>query len=535
MTTVARDPAPPPSGGTPSRTSDERELRRLARGSSLNLFGSLVAVVLNVVLPIIITRNYVQGQAGLFFQAAALFTILINVGTIGADTGVLRSLPRAVALDRRADLRRSMVVALVPALVFSLLVAGLVVVLAAPLADLVTDSDAAAAEFDDVLRVLALFLPVAVVYVVLVAASRGLGSVRPLVFVEKIGRNTAETVSAGTAAALGTSILLITVAWVAPYLAAILVISLWVGGRVRRMAAQAEAGSVPRPWGELAGEFWRFSAPRAVSRVFTIALQRFDVLVVAALRGPADAAVYAVATRFLVLGLMFVQAIQQVMAPRIASSLAVDDVGVAGKLYRTTTTWLTLVSWPIYLVVMLFAPLLLGIFGSSYERGSVAVVVLCAAMLVATVCGPVDSMLLMAGRSVQSLVNTGLALALNVGLDLLIVPWLGVTGAALGWAAAILLNNLLALWQVHRGTGLHPFGAGTRAAMLACVVSWFVVSGAVRLVTGPTLLGLLLAGLAGAACFALMTARRRDVLELAALASVAEPLTRRLPRARRKA
>ena len=110
MTTVARDPVPPARPGrTPERTSDERELRRLARGSTLNLVGSLVAVVLNLVLPVVITRSLVQGQAGLFFQAAALFTILLNVGTIGADTGVLRSLPRAVALplivgapDRRA-------------------------------------------------------------------------------------------------------------------------------------------------------------------------------------------------------------------------------------------------------------------------------------------------------------------------------------------------------------------------------------------------------------------------------------------------
>ncbi|MFC5178001.1 lipopolysaccharide biosynthesis protein [Nocardioides taihuensis] len=533
MTTVSRDPVPPvPPGGAPERSANDRELRRLARGSTLNLAGSFVTVVLNIVLPVIITRNYVQGEAGLFFQGAALFTILINVGTVGADTGVLRFLPRAVALDRRADLRRSLVIALAPAVVFSLLVGGLVLLLAGTLADLLTDTAAASDQFAGVLRVLALFLPVAVVYVVLIASSRGLGSVRPLVFVEKIGRNSAETVSAGTAATLGAPIILITVAWVAPYLAALLVIALWVAGRLRRMAALAADGAAPRPWREMTGEFWRFSAPRAVSRIFTIALQRFDVLLVAALRGPADAAVYAVATRFLVLGLMFVQAIQQVMAPRIASSLAVDDVGVAKTLYRTTTTWLTLVSWPIYLVVMLFAPLLLSIFGSSYERGSLAVVVLCAAMLVATVCGPVDSMLLMAGRSVQSLVNTGLALALNVSLDLVLVPWLGVSGAALGWAAAILLNNLLALWQVHRATGLHPFGPGTRSAMLICVVSWFLVVGAVRLVTGPTLVGLLVGGAAGAACFAVLAGRRRGVLELAALASVAEPLTRRLRRAR---
>ena len=51
-------------------------------------------------------------------------------------------------------------------------------------------------------------------------------------------------------------------------------------------------------------------------------------------------------------------------------------------------------------------------------------------MLVATACGPVDSMLLMGGRSVLSLINTGLALATNVALDLVLVPELGVRAAA---------------------------------------------------------------------------------------------------------
>ena len=226
---------------------------------------------------------------------------------------------------------------------------------------------------------------------------------------------------------------------------------------------------------------------------------------------------YAVATRFLVLGLMFVQAIQQVMAPRIASSLAVDDVGVAKTLYRTTTTWLTLVSWPIYLVVMLFAPLLLSIFGSSYERGVPAVVVLCAAMLVATVCGPVDSMLLMAGRSVpQPRQHRAGAHRQRRASTSCSCPWLGVTGAALGWAVAILLNNLLALWQVHRVTGLHPFGTGTRSAMLICVVSWGPSSRCGATGDGPTR-GLLSAAPWAPRASRVLAGRRRGVLELAAL------------------
>ena len=73
------------------------DLRSLARGSALNLAGSMVAAVLNLALPVIITRGLTREDAGVFFQVTALFTILVSVGTIGADTGVLRSLPRSIA------------------------------------------------------------------------------------------------------------------------------------------------------------------------------------------------------------------------------------------------------------------------------------------------------------------------------------------------------------------------------------------------------------------------------------------------------
>ena len=364
-------------------------------------------------------------------------------------------------------------------------------------------------------------MPVAVVYAITMSASRGLGSVRPLVLVEKIGRNLLETVSAGVAAAVTTSIALIVTAWVAPYAAMLIVVAVWVLRRTKRMLANsAERSADPTPWRPLASEFWRFSAPRAVSRVCTVALQRFDILVVAAIRGPADAAVYAAATRFLVLGLMFVQAIQQVMAPKISECLALGEDRRAEAIYRTTTTWLTLVSWPIYLQAMLFAPLLMSIFGPQFERGATAAVILCGAMLVATACGPVDSMLLMAGRSVLSLINTGLALATNVALDLVLVPELGVSGAALGWAAGIFVNNLLPLYEVNRFHRMHPLGPSTLTAMAISLVSFGIVAGVVRFVLGPDLVAFLVAGCLGTAVFLVLVRARFSVLQLEALGAV---------------
>jgi len=54
----------------------------------------------------------------------------------------------------------------------------------------------------------------------------------------------------------------------------------------------------------------------------------------------------------------------------------------------------------------------------------------------------------MAGRTSWTLINSIVALVVMVGVDLLLVPPLGVPGAGIGWAVAILTNNLLPLTQL---------------------------------------------------------------------------------------
>ena len=87
-------------------------------------------------------------------------------------------------------------------------------------------------------------------------------------------------------------------------------------------------------------------------------------------------------------------------------------------------------------------------------------------MLVATGCGMVDMVLAMAGRTSWNLVNVLVALAVTIGLDVLLIPRLGALGAAIGLACAMVANNLLPLIQVGRALGCTRSAPGTRAAAL---------------------------------------------------------------------
>lgn len=206
--------------------------------------------------------------------------------------------------------------------------------------------------------------------------------------------------------------------------------------------------------------------------VAQISMQRLDIVLVAALAGAAPAAVYAAATRFVVAGQMGSQAVTLAAQPRFAQQLAVDDHAGVRDLYRTSTAWLVLMTWPLYLVLAVFAVPVMGVFGREYRSGSGVIVLLAVALMVSSVLGMVEVVLAMAGRTLWTLTNTLIGLGCQVGLDIWLIPQHGVIGAAIGWSVAIVVRNVLALLQVRATLGLHPFGRATltAVALTTCTV-----------------------------------------------------------------
>jgi O-antigen/teichoic acid export membrane protein len=217
------------------------------------------------------------------------------------------------------------------------------------------------------------------------------------------------------------------------------------------------------------------------------------------------------------------QAVSQSVQPRLAEALATGEPAAAKRLYQVATGWLVLVTWPIILLVVTYAPVYLAVFGPGYRAGAPVVVVLACAMLVATGCGMVDMVLSMAGRTSANLVNVLIALGVTIGLDVLLIPRLGALGAAVGLACAVTVNNLLPLSQVYRSAALHPFGAGTLAAGALAVTCFGVLPRIVALLAGSGPAGMLIA-LAVAVPAYLGGARwLRGPLSLAAFAAHRKP------------
>lgn len=554
--------------GAKGRPGQER-LAEVARGGVINLVGAFVAAVATVGITVLVTRKFSRPVAGAFFTASSAFLIVESVAGLGANTGLVYFIARLRSLGEERRIPKILRAAVLPVLTVSALATVVMLLLAGPLAHVLDGhlgkGGASPAAVAGALRALALALPFAASLDAFLGASRGYREMRPTVVVDRIGRSVGQVLGVLVAAFLG-SAALIAPLWALPYVPAAVVAWLWLR-RIRRNPAPV--GPVPAdippalavllsmatpvlPYagehsgGQLASRrvmrrrlananprgFWRFTVPRAIANLASITLQRLDIVLVAVMRGPAEAAVYTAATRFLVAGQFGNMAISMAAQPRFTEFFATGDRQSANVVYQVTTAWLILLTWPLYLLAIVYGPQVLAIFGHSYRAGSVVMVILGFTMLFAMACGQVDVMLITAGRSSWSLINGLISTGVNIGVDLVLIPRYGIMGAAIGWSAAIVVSNLIPLAQLLAVFRLHPVGRGAIAAATLSALSFGVVPLFARAMLGTG--GL--ASAAGLACAlgVLLVGLwlLRDALQLSAMPGVSA-LQRALHRGRR--
>jgi O-antigen/teichoic acid export membrane protein len=292
---------------------------------------------------------------------------------------------------------------------------------------------------------------------------------------------------------------------------------------LHRRLSRATRDVAHLPWladRELRHRITSYSLPRAVSSGLEQSIVWIGILLVGIIAGSPAAGVYGTAARFVGAGVIVATALRVVVAPRFSALLGRGRGADVEQLYSVTARWILVFGSPVYVLLAVYAPTVLGWLGPGFSEGTSAMAILCLGSVVMLAAGNVQSLLLMSGGSGWAAVNKSIALAVNVGGTFALVPLIGIEGAAISWIAGMAIDTSLAAFQVRRATGiaLDPAAIVGVAALVALCVgapSWLVVL-LLGQGTSSLLLGMVLSGLA--LCLGCYLARRPlHVSELGAL------------------
>ncbi|GGQ55920.1 lipopolysaccharide biosynthesis protein [Couchioplanes azureus] len=483
------------------------EVRRSTRSGAIGLVGAAVNGAFGFVLTIVVVRAFGADGSGALFSVIGLVTIVGALCCLGADTALMWALPRR-RTGPDGDAARLLPPALLPTVGLALLVAAAGLAAAGPIAGaLLDDPDGAA-----LIRLAFAGVPVIVAATVLLAAVRATRAVSAYVAVQFLFVPIARPALMITAVAAGGGVLAGFGGWLLP-----LVVALLLAVVLAAKPLGVGAGAALRPAAGDWRTFWGFALPRAASVAIDASSMWVGVLLTGALATQAEAGVFAAVGRYALAGLLVMQGLRVAIAPQLSRLLGAGRRAEAAQVYRRTSLWIVVLSWPAYLMLAVFAPAFLALFGADFRSGATPLAVLAGAMLVNVGVGLVQTVLLMSGNSRGHLRATVTGLTLNVALCLVLIPRHGALGAAIAWSCGIVAENLLAAVLARRALGEALFGRTLVVPALAVTAATGAAAVIGTLVAGRGLPGLAVAlGVLAAGAAALLTDRRAR----AALASV---------------
>jgi O-antigen/teichoic acid export membrane protein len=463
------------------------ERGRGARSSLVGLAGAAVSGLFGFVLAVVLARGFGPAGSGAIFAAIGLLTVTAAICCLGADTGLVWALPRRLSGRTAVGAPGGLLtVALVPPMIISIFVAGAGWPAAGPLAEFFLP--AAGPVGARLILVALIAVPVTVAMTILLSAVRAARPITSYATVQFVLLPVGRPILVGAVALASGGVVAATAGWALPAVAAVVACLLLI----RRPLGLIDFGAL-RPAPGAWRPFWSFALPRAVSAAIDSGSMWVGVLLTAALASQADAGVFGGVGRYVLAGQLAMQGLRVAIAPQLSQLLGAGRDRDAAAVHRQATVWSILLCWPVYLLLAIFAPAFLALFGGGFVAGAGAMAILAGAMLVNVGLGTVQTVLLMSGRSRAHLVATAAGLACTVGFGLWWIPAGGLIGAAGAWAAGIVVENVVAAVAARAVIG--PAVLSREALAAAGIVTAVVGSagaGAVAL-GGRGLTGLLLA------------------------------------------
>lgn len=194
----------------------------------------------------------------------------------------------------------------------------------------------------------------------------------------------------------------------------------------------------------------RYSTPLLLTGMITTVMSWADTALLGYYMTDTEVGFYNVAIPTATLIMLPHQAIGSLGLSTLSELKERNEKAIQSSL-QVATYWVYALVFPTFLVLVFFSPQVLKVlWGSQYASAAAATSILAGGYLVNALVGRVGDLLGSEGHTDYILYNNIAAVTLNVGLNILLIPKYGITGAAVATAASTILTNILMFTEVWR-------------------------------------------------------------------------------------
>jgi O-antigen/teichoic acid export membrane protein len=453
------------------------------RGMSVALLGALLGGGLGFLFLVLMARMLGQSDFGLLVLAVNLLITVATLSIVGADFALIYYVASASDPGQK---RGAILTPIKLVIALNLTFALLVALLADPIANQILGEP----RFTNILRVLAIALPVVALSQMFSAALSGLEHARGEL-ARKVVEQSTRLVLAPIAVVLGLGVVGVAFGMVAAAaasaasVAVLLIRALPRGGRTVGLSTRAVLG---------------FSWPQAVANMARQGWVLANLVILAHFTNAATVALFGAAFAISRLPLLVYNAFAFRFSPTIARLWAAGSRETLSQTLQSITRWVAIFAVPLFGLAIAAPGPLLAVYGSNYREAAWALIILTVAALLNALAGPVERALIMSGHVRLEMASNVIAASILIGLALVLTPRYGLTGAAVSALIYTVILNVLKSYFVWRTLRMHTFSLSLLGPLAAGFVAALLVALLARLTAlgdslpGVVALGLVLAG-----------------------------------------
>jgi len=447
----------------------QSDLSKLAKNAGISGIGEVVFKILGYITTIIITRTVGPAVFGVFNLA----NTIISTAKIFSSAGLGQGLLRFVAFYKgRADIPRlkgAVIFATRVSLFLSLLFGAVIFYLS----DLIAVRFFHNPDVGFAIKILMISLPFLTLGELWLKSIQSFQIIKYQVYTQKIYQPIVRLIS----------------------LVVLFLLGLKLGGILAASIISAVAGfflafyylsnispiykKIPAPVYEKK-EILNFSIPLFLTQFMDFIILSINILMLGYFMTAADVGIYTAAANLGLLVALPLISFNNIFAPMISEFYGRNEIDKLEDLFKIVTKWILTISLPVFLIFILFARPIMGIFGESFIAGALALIIFGAGQLINAGTGSVGLILEMTGRPKINLLNSIALCVINIILSYLLIPQYGIIGAAFATGLSIAAVNSLRLIEVYYFLRMHPFRLDYLKPCIAGFLSFLLVYFAVH-------------------------------------------------------
>jgi O-antigen/teichoic acid export membrane protein len=219
------------------------------------------------------------------------------------------------------------------------------------------------------------------------------------------------------------------------------------------MAWRGQAtADVPLGAFRLLKRMWAYGLAAWPGGILGTAAQRFDVFLLAFFKSPSEVGIYAIAVTLAELCWYVPNALSSVLLPKIAHG-GEDQLEITLRMGRVT--WLATALSGIA-VLAVSAPLVPLVFGKAFSSSILPLACILPGIVAGSMSSSAGAYLAGTGRPINVTIAAGVNVAVNVTANIILIPRLGATGAALSSAISYFVAAAMTVGFFTKYSGASP-------------------------------------------------------------------------------